>query len=159
MKLPAQALRARLANIRPIGNRKRWEHTSRDKLLSLVSDRPLIALVTNVDQVLVIVFVVVVIFMPTCAIARWAHKCCFLSIHLSVRLTLWDLRCAPVQQYRATLWTAKLHCAQGQGQRSLESRPNMGSKQRQVCWTFVRHKTNSFYLLTYMGPNCHSWLY
>ena len=50
MKLPAQAIRGRLANIKPC--KKRWEQSAADRLLGLVSNKPLIGLVTHVDKVM-----------------------------------------------------------------------------------------------------------
>ena len=49
MKLPAQAIRGRLANIKP--HNKQWEFSASDRLLGLVSNRPLIGLVTHIDKV------------------------------------------------------------------------------------------------------------
>ena len=52
MKLPAQAISGRLANIKP--RKKQWDQSAKDRLLGLVSNRPLIGLVTHIDTVYII---------------------------------------------------------------------------------------------------------
>ncbi|XP_078604467.1 uncharacterized protein LOC144878090 [Branchiostoma floridae x Branchiostoma japonicum] len=49
LHLPIQAVNARLANIQPNSLENQWTSAARDRLLSLTRDKPLVALVTQVD--------------------------------------------------------------------------------------------------------------
>lgn len=49
LKLPAQAIRARLSNIQPL-NRKEWSPAAKKRLLDLVLSRPLVAMPTHYDE-------------------------------------------------------------------------------------------------------------
>ena len=51
MKLPAQAIPGRLAQIQPSKNSTKWDPRARDRLLGLVGNRELTTLVRHVDPV------------------------------------------------------------------------------------------------------------
>ncbi len=64
MKLPAVAVKARLANIVPAKNKTHWDPASRDRLLAMVSDKPLSAITTHIGTVCLAKKQVRMAFMP-----------------------------------------------------------------------------------------------